>query len=568
MRGYSILDPGTVIAERYVLQRCLGKGGLGAVYKAVDTILNENVALKILHSGHDLDDVSKKRFILETKITRSMEHPNIVRIYDFIVDENVLAISMELIEGQDLKFYIRQNIPLSETVLYSLLNQILSGLEYAHGREIVHRDIKPHNFMLRNDGILKILDFGIAKFQMSSSALTVEGSIMGTPEYMSPEQALGKEADHRSDIYSFGAVCYELFTGEVPYKAGNPLELLSMTVNSPIPDPATITPDIHPVIRQIIIRCLQKELEHRYSSVTEIQDLLSQIDVEQESSTQNVKRFRDERDDTVDKEHSTGNDSQERRKSDVPGKISPVILLIDDDSDFLETMKDQVSLVCNKIVTQNEPKKAIDLLKNQDFAIVITDYEMDELNGIEILEIIAKRKPHVKRILLTGAPSLQVAMDAVNRGAVHKFFIKPYDGHMFLESIKELLSDFKQNTPPEQTRVRKKILVVFDSTKIRKQIQVAIEKAYDILFAEDSAQAIRLMEIHSFDAFLTGQDLADMTGMELLNYVLTHVNPNAACFLADKQNNLPKDTGNPDILLIPLERGMTNLKAVLHKKLG
>jgi len=242
----------------------IGRGGFAAVYEAVDTTLDRTVALKAL-APHLLWDPSfLERFQQEAKLAANLKHPNIVVIYEFGTLEGVVYITMEYLSGQNLAGLVREEGALAPSRILRITSQVASALDYAHSQGLVHRDIKPSNLMIGAGDHITVTDFGIAK-AAAATALTTTGKIFGTPEYMSPEQAMGtRELDARSDNYSLGVVVYQMFTGQVPFSGETPLGVMRCHVDEPPPPPSQINPAIPPAVEAVLLKALAKEREKRY----------------------------------------------------------------------------------------------------------------------------------------------------------------------------------------------------------------------------------------------------------------------------------------------------------------
>ncbi len=258
---------GRTISHYKILEK-LGEGGMGVVYKAEDTILKRIVALKFLPDQVSASESDKARFLLEAQAAAALNHPNICTIYGIEEQDGKTFIAMEFVDGQTLHDK-RGTVNLAKAIDIGV--QIAEGLAVAHEKGIVHRDIKPENIMIRKDGMVQIMDFGLAKLRASrASRLTKEGSTVGTAGYMSPEQVQGQDADHRSDIFSLGALLYELFTGELPFKGVHETALLYEIVNvDPVPMSA-VKPEIDPELDRIVLECLQKEPDERFNSAKDV----------------------------------------------------------------------------------------------------------------------------------------------------------------------------------------------------------------------------------------------------------------------------------------------------------
>jgi tetratricopeptide (TPR) repeat protein/predicted Ser/Thr protein kinase len=271
------LPLGTVLATRYQIVDLLGVGGMGAVYKAFDRQLTRVVALKTILPEMAATPTALKRFKQEVLLAQSITHKNVVRIFDIGEDGATKFITMDFIEGVDLKGLVAQKGKLSPAEAAGIIRQVCQGLEAAHAAGVVHRDLKPQNIMIQNDGRIVVMDFGIARSGESRGA-TQTGAFLGTPEYMSPEQARTENVDARSDIFSLGLIFYELLTGKLPFKGKTVLEtMFKRTTERAIP-PAEIDATVPKGANDIVNKCLQPECENRYQSVTELLEDLETFD--------------------------------------------------------------------------------------------------------------------------------------------------------------------------------------------------------------------------------------------------------------------------------------------------
>jgi serine/threonine protein kinase len=264
--------PRLVHPDRYEILERIGAGGMGIVYKAREIETGEVIALKVLKPEISFDENIVRRFRNELRLARRITHKNVCRIYDLDRIEGTPCISMELVEGSSLRQVLRKRRAFDLTSGLSLARQICSGLAEAHAQGIVHRDLKPENIMVDNSGQAKIMDFGIAGF-VDPGATAVTG-VIGTPAYMSPEQAQAKPVDHRSDIYSLGLILYEMFTGVMAVSGDSPAAIALKHVSEvPLP-PHEFDPSIPPYVERVILRCLEKDPGRRFQSVQELQDAL------------------------------------------------------------------------------------------------------------------------------------------------------------------------------------------------------------------------------------------------------------------------------------------------------
>jgi serine/threonine protein kinase len=264
---------GSVIGNRYKIQEKIGNGGMATVYKALDQILNRYVAVKVLREEFTTDEEFIKRFNAEAQSAARLIHPNIVSVYDVGQEYNIYYIVMELIQGKTLKQIIEEDGHLSWKWAVNIAIQIASALEMAHKNNIIHRDIKPHNIMITEDGVAKVTDFGIAK-AVSNSTITAFGTTLGSVHYFSPEHARGGYTDSKSDLYSLGVVMYEMVTGKVPFDADTPVSIaLKHMQEEPVP-PIKVNKEIPFAVNQIILKAMKKDPNERYQNASEmIKDL-------------------------------------------------------------------------------------------------------------------------------------------------------------------------------------------------------------------------------------------------------------------------------------------------------
>ena len=264
---------GQKINDRYEIIRTIGEGGMANVYLAYDTILDRNVAVKILRGDLAGDEKFVRRFQREAIAASSLTHPNIVEMYDVGVDDGNYFIVMEYVDGITLKSLIKKRgaLTLSETI--DIMLQITSAIACAHDSYIIHRDIKPQNVMILDDGVAKITDFGIA-MALNSAELTQTNTVMGSVHYLPPEQANGKGSTVKSDIYSLGIMMYEMLIGKVPFKGENAVEIAMKQINEPIPSVCKLNPSIPQSVENIILKATAKNPKNRYDSVNEMHDAL------------------------------------------------------------------------------------------------------------------------------------------------------------------------------------------------------------------------------------------------------------------------------------------------------
>lgn len=275
---------------QYQIEEQIGQGGMATVYKAYQPSINRHVAVKILPSQYAQDPNFVKRFEQEARAIAALEHPHILPVYDFGTQDGLTYMVMRYIKWGTLSKFMGQ--PLAPERIVGLIGDVASALDYAHKQGVVHRDIKPSNILIDNNGEALLTDFGIAKMMAGSSAtqLTGAGSVLGTPAYMSPEQAKGEHIDGRTDIYSLGVVLYELLTGQQPYQAETPVALVLKHITEPLTSPRVIKPDIPGPLEQVVVKAMAKDPGQRYQTAGEFQRglQLALREIESDVKTANI----------------------------------------------------------------------------------------------------------------------------------------------------------------------------------------------------------------------------------------------------------------------------------------
>jgi HAMP domain-containing protein len=280
LRSDGVLMPGQSLGVRYHVQALLGAGGMGMVYRAVDRELQEVVAIKTLKPEMiAADSTALERFKGEIRLARKISHRNVVRTHDLGEAFGLYFITMEFVEGTSLKDLIKARGRLPVQVLLPIAKQLCRALEVAHEAGVIHRDIKPQNMVVERDGTLKVMDFGIARLasRTPQQGLTQEGMVIGTPEYMAPEQLLGDELDVRADIYSAGVVLYECLTGKLPFEAPSPIVLISRILEEMPPPPHTLHSDIPVAVSALVMRAMSRDRESRPQTAVALHDALERL---------------------------------------------------------------------------------------------------------------------------------------------------------------------------------------------------------------------------------------------------------------------------------------------------
>lgn len=263
------LERGTFFAGRYEVIEELGKGGMGKVYKVFDKKIKEVVALKLIRPEISTDETTIERFNNELRLARKISHRHVCRMYDLGEEGASHFITMEYVPGEDLKRFIKRSGQLTVGKAISIAKQICEGLAEAHHIGVIHRDLKPQNIMIDAEGNTRIMDFGIARF-LEGEGVTTQGILIGTPDYMSPEQAEMEGVDQRSDIYALGVILFEMVTGRVPFEGKTPLSIAMKHKSEPPPDPRNLNPQVTEGLSQVILKCMEKEKRNRYQRAEEL----------------------------------------------------------------------------------------------------------------------------------------------------------------------------------------------------------------------------------------------------------------------------------------------------------
>ena len=272
----AMLNISTILESRFQVMQELGRGGMGIVFLAYDKQLKDNVAIKVLSPFLSNDEESLERMRREVTAARKITHSNVIKIFDLAEAGGLHYITMEYFPGENLRQLIQRRGPLTLQEGMQIVFQICDGLAAAHGQGIIHRDLKSHNVILNDRGHLKIIDLGLARTNQLEG-MTATGLIMGTPEYMSPEQVLGRRTDERSDLYSLGVILYEMFSGHVPFSGDSPINVGFKHVKEECVPLKSVCPQLPEELSGIIDRLLQKDPAHRYQSVQDLRRDLEKV---------------------------------------------------------------------------------------------------------------------------------------------------------------------------------------------------------------------------------------------------------------------------------------------------
>ena len=408
---------GRKLNNRYQIEEHLGDGSTATVYKALDTKLGRQVALKILLPH--VRETTRKRFFQEATAAAQLNHPGIMSIYDLGEEGDHHFLVVEYVEGASLSAYV----PTTPEQVVNLGKQIADALEYAHERQIIHRDIKPANIKVTPDGQVKIMDLGLA-LPKEATRVTADGMVIGTPAYLSPEQAQGLPLDLRTDIYSLGIVLYEMATGHLPFDADEIPALLLQQVKQPPPPPRLIVPNLPVELERVILKTLEKNPSRRFQTCDALSSALQSVQfgvVPASSTAMNAHRVT---------YTQTGSSTPRRSKPTIR------ILLADDHTilrktlaSFLES-RDEFVVVGEAGDGDTALQQVLALLPD----VLLLDLNMPGKGGLEILPMVRAEAPNVKVLVLTGREEDWYIMRAMRSGA-HGYVLKSGDENELLEGI-------------------------------------------------------------------------------------------------------------------------------------
>lgn len=271
----------------YRVEGHLGQGGMATVYKAYQPTLDRYVAIKVLPAHRAHEPGFARRFAREARAAARLTHPHILPVYDFGQEGDLLYIVMQYVEGRTLKEMLGQ--PMDLQTIADIISQVARALDYAHQRGVIHRDVKPSNVLIDENGWALLADFGLARMMESSEQLTASGEGIGTPAYMSPEQGQGLKVDARTDVYSLGVMLYEMLTGRVPYEAETPMGVILKHISEPLPSPRSLRPDLPEAVEQVVLKAMAKKPGDRYASAGEMARALTEA-LEAEKALSSVER--------------------------------------------------------------------------------------------------------------------------------------------------------------------------------------------------------------------------------------------------------------------------------------
>ncbi len=409
-----VIVKGAKINDRYQIIRTLGEGGMANVYLAYDTILDRNVAVKILRGDLSSDEKFVRRFQREALSASSLSHPNIVEMYDVGEDDGQYYLVMEYVEGKTLKQLLKKRGSLTITEVMDIMLQLTDGMAHAHDSYIIHRDIKPQNIMILENGMIKITDFGIA-MALNSTQLTQTNSVLGSVHYLPPEQANGKGSTIKSDIYSMGILMYELLTGAIPYKGDSPVEIALKHLKEPLPSIKKILPTLPQSIENIILKSTAKNPKNRYNDAREMyEDIKTALDDSRASDSRYVYKYSE-------------NDLEDTKV------LEDTIKAIEKKEKEEDSKKEEIMEKTEKLENKKQNKLLIILVSVFTGLILITTVSMFVYFGsfrnknVKIPDVSAKSLEEASEILdeagfIINAETETVASDEIEAGYVVKTY--------------------------------------------------------------------------------------------------------------------------------------------------
>jgi DNA-binding NarL/FixJ family response regulator/tRNA A-37 threonylcarbamoyl transferase component Bud32 len=417
---------GHKLLNRYEIVRLIGEGATATVYEARDLRLGRTVAIKALLPY--VKPTARARFVREARSAAALNHPNIMAIYDEAEEDSRHFLIVEFVNGQPLNDFI----PSQPKVVARLGIQVCQALDYAHRMNIIHRDIKPANVYVNSDGHVKLMDFGLA-MERSAKHITAHGSIIGTPAYLSPEQARGKALDHRTDIYSLGVMLYEMSTGKLPFDSNDVSALLIDKVSQdPLP-PRELKPDLPDWLSAAIMQAIQRDRDQRFQSVLDLAEALrsgiGQIAPEDMRVAPRAPK-------------PAPADRPTEEADPLYDTQRPIRVVVADDHLILRTsivffLNDQTDI--QVIAEAGSGDEVLKLCQQEAPDVLLLDLNMPSRGGLEILPEIRKQAPDVKVLVLTGRDDDHYIMRALRSGA-HGYVLKTSDEANLLDSIRKVMA--------------------------------------------------------------------------------------------------------------------------------
>jgi len=538
---------------KYDIQDVLGKGGMGSVYRGFDPAISRAVAIKAISKGmvgeEDLKHIMQ-RFRHEAQAVGRLVHPRIVQIYDFGEDENVAYIVMELVNGKTLAQHLQQELVYEMREVAEIIHQLLDGLAHAHAAGVIHRDVKPSNILINNDGRIKISDFGIARIE--SSQLTQVGDVLGTPHYMAPEQFMGADIGLQADLYSVGVIAYELLAGRKPF-IGNSAKVMHQVMNQVPVNPSTLNSKLSPLLDRVLQKALSKKREDRFQNAREFADAFqAAIDASLAvngaapaaaapdaaallqaarllTTAAPAAATTGERDVSM---FLTGDSAI----SLDTGVKQARLLLVDDEERILSALK---SLFRQRyhVFTTTDGNKALDFMGKYHVHVIISDQRMPIMPGVELLRRSQGISPTSVRILLTGYSDLASIVGSINDGEVYRFISKPWDNTDLQTIVAEAatiglqLADTKTPAAALPKKMDAGVLVIDRDEEIYRVARELLGGLCPVVYAADADAAVAVMQAQEIAVVITDVEAGQGQLTEMLK-LLKRENPQILTIVA------------------------------------
>ena len=511
---------------KYEIERVLGQGGMGVVYKGYDRAIARSVAIKAITKESlapgELMHVME-RFRHEAQAAGRLVHPRIVQIYDYGEDDEIAYIVMELVNGKTLAEHLDQEASYEPREVGNIIRELLDGLGHAHAEGVVHRDIKPSNILITNDGHIKISDFGIARIEASD--LTQAGDVLGTPHYMAPEQFLGAQVDALVDLFSVGVIAYEMLTGRKPF-IGNSATVMQQVLNERPTDPSQLNSLLSLLMDRVLQKALAKFREERFQNALEFSDA-----------------FRDALEATLNSgitipavpDGAALLGAARLLTGGFPGKPPQVpravddmlvafgadsalsldtgikkawILLIDDEERILTALRSLFRSRYHVFIT-TDGNKALDFMRRYHVHVIVSDQRMPAMAGVELLRQARDTSPRSVRILLTGYSDLASIIGSINDGEVYRFISKPWDNNDLQKIVAEAVTIALELADTESPKVELPekmdagVLVIDSDQEIFRVTRELIGGLCPVVYAADLDSALAVMQKQEIAVVMT-----------------------------------------------------------------
>ena len=547
---------------KYVVQGILGKGATGLVFRGFDPGIKRPVALKVITKSlldpADLEYVIS-RFRHEAEAVGRLTHPRIAAIYDFIETEDIACIVMELVNGKSLAHHLKEVTQYGFKDTWEIIRQVLDGLAYSHGQGVIHRDLKPGNILINDDGRIKITDFGVAR--IDTSTLTVMGDIVGTPHYMAPEQFGGQEATPRTDLYQVGVILYELLTGTRPF-TGNNVEILRRVMNDRPANPSTHNPKVTWQLDWVVQKALAKDASDRFGSAREFAAALksaleesmggplaaaaaaiapASLPVGAASLMDKARLIAGAKDAGVmgvegadaappTATFAAGGDTKKAR-----------VLFVDDEERILNALRTLFRSQYHVFTAENGAL-AIEFVKRFGIHVVVSDQRMPNMTGVELLRQVKDLSPNSVRMLLTGYSDLAAIVGSINEGEVFRFVKKPWDNTEMQKTVADAVAIAMElaAAPPAPLEPLQKldasILVIDTSDALAEGLKSVMGAVAPIRLVSTPVDAVKALEAEEV-AVIVADLSAGQDGLITLFKILKAEHPEVLSILVTEASD-------------------------------